>query len=208
MYVDPGPARAADVTGDDAQQYASVRGCAKSDLAAAQVLVTRVHPLLRPRQVDPELHAVEEAATSDETLWRLLDVEDTPAGSHPLGVAVADRPAASVGVGVLEGPVQQVRHGLEPAVGMPGGALRFARCVLHLTHLVHVDERIQQGKVDTREGPAYREALPFVALWGSDDAGHRSSDRVVGYTAYAGQRGHVVNGYSSHADLPGVAPAL
>src|SRR3954447_18994874 len=83
----------------------------------------------------------------------------TRAGSHPLGVAVADRAAAPVGVGVLEGAVDDVGDGLEAAVRVPGSALRLARRVLDLAHLVHVDERVQVAQVHPGEGAANREAL-------------------------------------------------
>ena len=73
-----------------------------------------------------------------------LDVQQARTGGHPLGVTVGDQPTATVGVGVLEGPVHDVGDGLESAVGMPGRAFRLTGGVLDLTHLIHVDERVGQ----------------------------------------------------------------
>jgi hypothetical protein len=89
-------------------------------------------------------------------------IRPRPAVIH-LGVAVGDQPAAAVGVLVPEDPVDHVGDGLEPAVGMPGGALGLARGVVDLTHLVHVHERVEGCQVDAGEGAADGEALAFQA---------------------------------------------
>ena len=47
---------------------------------------------------------------------------------------------------------------------MPRRALRLTRGVLDLTHLVEMDERVEQGQIDTGEGPPDRESFAFVAL--------------------------------------------
>ena len=107
---------------------------------------------------------MEQAALLDEPLRRGLDVEDAGAGGHPLGVAVGDGPATAVAVLVVEGSVDDVGDGLEAAVGVPRGALRLTRGVLHLAHLVHHHERVEVGEVDAGEGAADREALPLEAL--------------------------------------------
>ena len=86
-------------------------------------------------------------------MWRI------PARGHPLRVAVGDDAAAAVRVGVLERPVEHVGHGLEPTMRMPRRALRLTRRVLHLAHLVEVDERVEVGQVDARERATDREAL-------------------------------------------------
>ena len=128
------------------------------------VLVARRGELLDARQVHPELDPVEQPAADDERLGRLLDVEDPGPGSHPLGVAVGDDAAAAVRVGVLERAVHHVRHGLEPAVRVPRRSLRLAGRVLDLAHLVHVDERVEIGEVDTLERAPDGEPLALVAL--------------------------------------------
>jgi hypothetical protein len=99
-------------------------------------------------------------------------------------------------------PVEQVRHGLKPAVRVPRGALRLPRCVLDLAHLVHVDERVEQRQVHTGERPAYREPLALVALRRRDDAGDRARDGSFG-NRDAGQRGLVGDGDGWHVVAPG-----
>ncbi len=73
------------------------------------------------------------------------------------------RPPAADGVLVLEGPVDHVGDGLEAPVGVPGRSLGLAGGVLHLAHLVHVDEGVEVGHRDAGEGPPYREALSLEA---------------------------------------------
>ena len=142
--------------------------------AAADVLVVRRQPLVGLRQVDPELEAVEQAALGDEPLRRGLDVQQAAAGGHPLGVAVGDGAAAAVAVLVVEDAVDHVGDGLEAAVRVPRRALGLAGRVLDLTHLVHVDERVEAGRVDAGERAADGEALPLVALRRGGDADRRA----------------------------------
>jgi hypothetical protein len=78
------------------------------------------------------------------------------------GVAVGDQAAAAVGVVMPERAVDHVSDGLEAAVRMPGRSLRLARRVVHLAHLVHVDERVELPQVDAGECAAHREALALV----------------------------------------------
>ena len=85
--------------------------------------------------------------------------------------AVLDDAAAADGVLVQERAVDHVRHGLETAVGVPRGALGFARAVVDLAHLVHVDEGIEVGDVDAGEGAAHREPLAL-------EAARRGRDRL------------------------------
>ena len=66
--------------------------------------------------------------------------------------------------GVLEDAVDHVGDGLEAAMRMPRRALRLARRVLHLAHLVEVDERVEVGQVDAGERAADREALALEAV--------------------------------------------
>ena len=86
---------------------------------------------------------------------------DAGAGRHPLGRAVGDEAAAARRVLVLEGAVDDVRHGLEAAVRVPGRALGLARGVLHGAHVVEQQERVGQRQVDARERPPYDEPLAF-----------------------------------------------
>ena len=107
--------------------------------------------------------------------------EDAGAGGHPLGVAVGDHAAAAVRVLVLEDAVDHVGDGLEAAVRVPRRALRLARRVLDLAHLVEVDERVEVGEVDAGERPADREALALeAARRGGDAADRRAGGRRPG----------------------------
>ena len=119
---------------------------------------------------------MEQPAAHDQLLGGLLDVQDPAARGHPLGVAVGDQAAATVGVLVPEHAVDDVGDGLEPAVRVPRGALGLAGRVLDLAHLVHVDERVQLPQVHPGEGPADREALTLEA---GRRGGHRH-DRPLG----------------------------
>jgi hypothetical protein len=109
--------------------------------------------------IHPQLEAVEEPAGDNDVLRRSLDVQNSRARCHPLGVAVGDHPSAAVGVLVLHEPVDHVRDGLEAAVGMPGRALGFAGRVLDFAHLVHVNDRVEGGQVDARKRTTHREPL-------------------------------------------------
>jgi hypothetical protein len=102
---------------------------------------------------------VEQPAADHHLLrWR-LDVQHASTRGHPLGVAVGDEPAAAVGVLVAEDPVEHVGDGLEAPVRVPGGALGLTWRVVHLTHLVHVHERVEGRQVDAGEGPPDGKAL-------------------------------------------------
>src|SRR5688572_11386398 len=117
---------------------------------------------------------MEQPAGANQLLRWLLDVQDARPCRHPLRVAVGDEPAATVRVAVLEGAIDHVGDGLEPAMRMPRRALWFARRVVDFTHLVEVDERVKILERDTGEGAADREPLPFEALRGVRDATDRA----------------------------------
>jgi hypothetical protein len=185
------------LTGDDTQERAAVGGGEQLDRTTADVLVARRHHLVLGRQVHPQLEPVEETARHDERLRRSLDVQEARARRHPLGVAVGDGAAATVGVLVVEDSVNDVGHGLEAAVGVPGGALGLARRVLHLAHLVHHDERVEVAVVDPGERAANREALALEAArrggHGEHGAGHG-----LGRRRDAGQGQRVLDGHCRH----------
>jgi hypothetical protein len=98
-------------------------------------------------------------------LRRPLNVQDAAPGGHPLGIAVGDDAAATVGVGVLEDAIDDVGDGLEPAVRVPGGTFGLARGVLDLTHLIHVDERVEIAQIHPSESAPDGEALTLVPGW-------------------------------------------
>ena len=161
---------AGDLAGDDADQRTAIGRRDQRDLIGAQILIAGVGPLALPRQVHPELEAVEEAAADDQVLGRLLDVEDACAGRHPLRVAVGDASATAVRVGVLEDAVDHVGDGLEAAVRMPGRALGLTGGVLHLTHLVEMDEGVQVAQVHAGERASDGEPLALEGAGGARDA--------------------------------------
>ena len=188
-----------DLARDDPDERSAVGGRDERDLPRPQVLVARRGPLEVARQVHPELDAVEEPAADDERLGGLLDMEDPGARGHPLRVAVRDDAAAAVRVVVLEGAVHHVGHRLEAAMRVPGRALRLARGVLHLAHLVHVDERVEVGEVDAVESAADGEALALEPARGARDGAHGAlagRDRVR--VGDPGQDGDVVDGDGGH----------
>ena len=141
---------------------------------------------------------MEEPAAHDEVLRRLLDVQDACARSHPLGVAVGDDSAATVRVGVLENPVDDVGDGFEAAMGMPRRALGLTGCVLHLAHLIHHDEGIESAQIDAREGATHRETLTLeTTRRGSDRHDRTVLERGIGLR-HARQRERVVDGHGGH----------
>jgi signal transduction histidine kinase/CheY-like chemotaxis protein len=192
------------VARDDPDQRAAVGRGQQRHLLGPDVLVARGRHLEAPGQVDPQLEAVEQPAAHDQFLGGLLDVQDPAARGHPLGVAVGDQAAAAVGVLVAEHAVDDVRDGLEPAVRVPRRALGLAGRVLHLAHLVHVDERVEVGEVDAGECAPDGEALALEAA----RRGRDGTDGPLGLVAHlpdTGQRGDVVDGDCWHGVLPRVS---
>jgi hypothetical protein len=102
---------------------------------------------------------------------------------------------------VLEGAVDDVGDRLEAAVRVPRRALRLARAVLDLAHLVHVDERVEVAQVDPGEGAADGEALALEAGRGR---GHRPDAAPHGAGRRqrdAGKGRGVLDGDGRHAGL-------
>ena len=91
---------------------------------------------------------MKQAARHDQMLRRSLDVKQTGARGHPLGVTIGDDPSAALRVLMLHDAVDHVGDRFEAAMRMPRRAFGLTRCVLHLAHLVEVDERIELSKVD------------------------------------------------------------
>ncbi len=58
-----------------------------------------------------------------------------------------------------ERSVDDVRHRLEAAMGVPVGPARLAGGVVDLAHLVHVDERVELSEADAGERPSHWKAL-------------------------------------------------
>ncbi len=143
---------------------------------------------------------MEEPAAQDQLLGRGLDVVDAGAGGHPLRVAAGDQAAAAVRVLVLERAVEQVGGRLEAAVGVPGRALGLAGPVVHRAHLVHHDERVEEGEVDAGKGAAHGEALALEAAGGGGDGPNRAGTAPGGRLGEAGKDGGV-GGDGGHGGL-------
>ena len=95
--------------------------------------------------------------------------------------------------------VDHVGDGLEAAMRVPGRALRFARRVLDLAHLVEMDERVEIGQVDPGERAPDREALPFEAARRARDAPDRALAGDVG--SGSGMRGRTVMSSTTTAGM-------
>ena len=106
---------AGDIAGDDPDQSVAVRCSEQGRLRAAKVLVALRDELLGAREVDPQLHAVEQPATGHEAVRRPFDVHDPGAGGRRLDVAVGDPAAGAIGVRELHDAVDDVGDGLKPA---------------------------------------------------------------------------------------------
>src|SRR4029077_5773139 len=109
--------------------------------------------------------------------------EDAGPGGHPLSGSIGDQAASAGGVLVLKGAVDHVGHRLEAAMRMPGRALRLARTILHLAHLIHVDEGIEKALVEPVEGAAHREALTLDTFGCGRDGEHRTGRRWLPHRA-------------------------
>ena len=145
--------------------------------AAGDVLVARMRQLVLTRQVHPQLHTVEQPTRLDEVLRRSLDVQDPGARGHPLRVSAADGATAAARILVLHDPVDHVGHRLESAVRMPRRSLRLTGCVFDLAHLIHMNERVEQGEVYTGECSPNRETLTLEPCGGRGDRPDRPGHR-------------------------------
>ena len=142
----------------------------------------------RGGQVHPQLDAVRAPAGAQERLGGNLVVEDARAGGHPLRVALADDPAAAVGVVVRDHAVDDVGDGLEPAVRVPRRADGLVRRVLDRAELVEQEERVGDVRVDaTRERAPDLEARAFDRVVRGNHLGHRPGARVSDGAARRGR---------------------
>ena len=107
-----------------AEQVSSYHACFTTGkfrddkLFRRQVLVVRRFHLELARQVDPQLHAFQNAAGTREFLLAILGVDDAGAGCHPLHAAGIQQAVAAGRIMVLHRALEQERHGFETAVRM------------------------------------------------------------------------------------------
>jgi hypothetical protein len=78
---------------------------------------------------------------------------------------------------MLEDAIDHVGDGLKAPVRVPRSALGLARGIVHLTHLIHVDEWIESTEIHSRERPAHWEALTLKAGRRGRDRDHLTVDR-------------------------------
>ena len=203
MCVSPGPGMTGEVTGDQPHERAAVVGRQQHEVVAGDRLVARLRELQRRREVHPELHAVRRPAVAQRALGRHLVVQDAATRGHPLRVALADDAATTVGVVVRDLAVEHVGDGLEPAVRVPGRALRLVGLVLDRAELVEEEERV--GVVHAQ---AARERTPHLEAGALDGVvrghgaqrGARHRRRRVG-AGDAGEHERVLDGHCGHGGL-------
>ncbi|MDQ1304562.1 MAG: hypothetical protein QG671_389 [Actinomycetota bacterium] len=159
-----------------------------------------VEPFFLAWQVDPQLDSVEPSAAVDEFGGRGFDVQDSGARRHPLGGAVGDQPAAAMRILMCEPAVDHVGDRLESAVRMPVGSAGLTRFIVHLAHLVHVNEWVQISGTHPGEGPDHRESLPLVSAGPGVDRSHGPLDVGGSGRAQSGQ-GQGVCSYSWHTPI-------
>jgi hypothetical protein len=81
---------------------------------------------------------------------------------------------------------------------MPGRPFRLARRVLHLSHLIHVHERIEVREVHSREGPSYRKPFALQPARCHNHLAHGSLTRRLVGTGQAVELGEVFDGDRRH----------
>ena len=199
------------LTSDHPDQCSAVGRGQEQDVVCFDALVARIEPLVGRREVDPELNAVEQPSAGNELVGGPLDVQDARPRRHPLRRAVRDEAASTDGVLMLEGAVDHVGHGLEAPMGVPGRALGFAGGVLHLAHLVHVDEGVELGDRHAGEGAPYRETFAFETTRGVRDALHRADARGARPASRCagapGCRGRSLQAWRTHSLLRSAHPS-
>jgi len=191
----------ADLARDHAHDGVGVVGGEHLESLRRDVLVPRWVPLIRRRQVHPELDAVEQAAGRHEVLGRHLRVHDAGARRHPLRRAIGDDAAAAVRVAVADLAVEHVRDGLEPAMRVVGRALGLARRVLDGAHVVEEQERVGQPEVEGGRRATDLKALPLEERRCVEHALYRTADRVLG-RRNPRERGWVRRSDRRHVGLP------
>src|SRR5580765_189480 len=156
---------------DHAHPRAAVRARGLGNLAARDFLVARPRHLQLCGQVHPDLEAVHAPALVADLARRLLGMNDTGAGSHPLHVAWLEHALVASGVLVLELALEHVGDGLEAAVRMVGRAHGLARGVIDRAHLVEQQEGVDQVQALGGKGTPHDEAGALALAVGGDDAG-------------------------------------
>ena len=74
--------------------------------------------------------------------------------------------------------VNHVGHCFEATVGMPGCSLGFTWRVLNFTHLIEMNEWVEEREVNAGEGAANRESFSFEALRTGRYRSNRTLDQL------------------------------
>ena len=196
-----GHARATGVaqgTGDDTNNGVTLVVGEQPYVEGTNILIARAGHFHGRGKVDPELNAVEETTRINECIWWTFDVQDARTGGHPLRGTVGDHSTATDGVLVEKGPLHHVGNGFEAAVRVPRSPLGFARTVVHLAHLIQVDEGVEIGELDAVKGPTNRKTLTFHPTGCGGDL-HDTTRAVAGtYRDDTGEFERVSNGDGRH----------
>ena len=96
-------------------------------------------------------------------------MQDTRSGSHPLSRTIFNDATTTNRVLVQEGAFHHVGHCFESTVWVPRGSFGLTGTIVNLTHLIHVDEGVEVGDIDSREGSSDWKAFALETAWcGSD----------------------------------------
>ena len=95
-------------------------------------------------------------------------MDDAAAGGHPLNVAGGDRAPVAQAVAVLHRSGEDVRDGLDAAVGMPREARQVVRWHV-VAEVVEQQERVVVGRLAEAERAAQVHACAFQRGLGCDE---------------------------------------
>jgi hypothetical protein len=135
------------------------------DVGGLHLLVTRRRHFERGRKVGPQLEAMHAAGV---VAFGHLLMDDAAARRHPLNVAGRDGALVPHAVAMLDGSGQDVRDGLDAAVGVP----RETRQVILrnvVAEVVEQQKRVEIGSVAEAERAAQVHARAFEGRLGFDE---------------------------------------
>ena len=118
------------------RQALPIVAAAYGEKFGVKVLVLGWGPLLCSRKIDPQLHAVKQAALRYDLLGWHLRVHNACPGCHPLGCAVFNETSTTVRVAMLKLPIHHVGNGLESAMRMVWCAFGLTGGVFNSAHMV------------------------------------------------------------------------
>ena len=150
--------------------------------------------LVRCRQGDPELQAVQRFAARAVVRRGAFGMHDAAAGGHPVDLAGADRHVAAEAVAVDDLAVEQKRDGGEADMRMRPHVDAVARAEFGRPEVIEEDEGADHAPLDVRQRAADRQ-MPEI-----DAARH--DDEVDGVGSAARRREPGPCGGRSSCDTP------